>query len=555
MNGVEARGDNIQRTTSGDMVKFLDEVNAPAKEPWQMTKAEAATDIRETANGLLRQANKTGKPVNWAGFWHGFGGRGWLTEPHEKAVKAAIAEGKPVPPEVLAEYPSLKATAEPVNPPVKAGVPTPAVPPQAELEFESAYRKELETFSKEREKAYPSAQLMSDWKTLQDTGKLETSFGRGGKSVAIETKTRMEKPRKGKPVSVKSYSITTKNGTYIYDWGSNTEYSDDWAAAKALARGLADRVSDQSTNPAWIHTAMVNGGDYTSWDEKQWALHEALKSAMPGVTVPNLSTVVKVPAHPTLQDAFEAVAESLPRNLGDIPDRATRSYGGFAPSEADKISSGLDELEKRVKQSASIIGKDHPRVQEIQKLIDERRASVAAEEKLEEARRATAKENERRASEADARRDAEYYARFGTTDGAALPNLERYARLAGWKETGEALNERALKEFGIEKKQITPLDISGLKLKASELNLLRDARLSPGGTFLPKRLTQGQESELKARGWLDEKGIQLTKEGERAALGVAQADAQGQAGRPMSEYKASGGRVPDPDDGVRCDGG
>jgi hypothetical protein len=78
------------------------------KQPWEMTLAEAKEDIRETGTRLIQEANRTGKPIDWTGYWHGYGGRGWLTEPHKRAVRAAIEAGLPVPPEVLADYPELK---------------------------------------------------------------------------------------------------------------------------------------------------------------------------------------------------------------------------------------------------------------------------------------------------------------------------------------------------------------------------------------------------------------------------------------------------------------
>ena len=64
------------------------EVVSEAKEPWQMTKAEDEALY--------------GKPKGTTTLTGGF-------SPHREAVRTAINQGKPVPPEVLAEYPDLTA--------------------------------------------------------------------------------------------------------------------------------------------------------------------------------------------------------------------------------------------------------------------------------------------------------------------------------------------------------------------------------------------------------------------------------------------------------------
>ena len=96
---------------------------AQAKEPWEMTKAEAAEDIRKTHQAAMVKAQQTGEP--WDRSWRGQGGRawGWLTEPHEQAIRIALREGKPVPAEVLADYPDLaKQPLAPATPQAEGGI-------------------------------------------------------------------------------------------------------------------------------------------------------------------------------------------------------------------------------------------------------------------------------------------------------------------------------------------------------------------------------------------------------------------------------------------------
>ena len=70
---------------------------AAAKEPWQMTRAEWIEDTRrklEPDNAKLRAQGYQGATPNESA--------------HYNTVKNAIAAGKPVPPEVLADYPDIK---------------------------------------------------------------------------------------------------------------------------------------------------------------------------------------------------------------------------------------------------------------------------------------------------------------------------------------------------------------------------------------------------------------------------------------------------------------
>ncbi len=459
-------------------------------------------------------------------------------------------EEAPEAPAVVSPEPAPKAEPAPPAPkpeakPMASAIPTPT--DEAEEAFQAVYKAQLARLSEEREKVYPSAQLMKDWKTLDETGTVQvydqSNQTRGAMPSKIRTETRTE-GRGKKRKTIRSYVVETSKGhTYTFDW----ENDKDWAGAKALARasGLAEQRYGWHND---LHTAMVHEGDYVTWHERQFAIHEALEAALPGKTIPQLSTIVKVSKNPTLKETIAAVAESLPRNLGNIPERRSAWYG-FDENYAKEVEKALASYEQQVREAAAVVGEKHPRVEELQGLIDERRTALQKERKEHEQKQSEQRSKERAQAETDARNDAEYYARFGTTDDRPLANLEKYANLSGWEETGPALNERALREFGIEKRQLKPLDLSDMKLKKSDLDILREVRLQPDGTLIPRRLTIGQEEEWKARGWLDEKGIQLTETGERAVLGVHAAEAQDLAGRPMSEYNPGSGRAPSPGSG------
>ncbi len=73
-------------------------VDSGAKQPWQMTRDEALSTLTDKDWGIENRQQY---------------GPGAL---HARAVEQAVAEGKPVPPEVLAEYPEIKpTTGEPTN--------------------------------------------------------------------------------------------------------------------------------------------------------------------------------------------------------------------------------------------------------------------------------------------------------------------------------------------------------------------------------------------------------------------------------------------------------
>lgn len=418
---------------------------------------------------------------------------------------------------------------------------------EADATFREAYAKGIEEFSKEREKEYPSAELMANWNSLQNLnssseamrGTVEINSlegSRSKKTSKITLKSGIEGVGK-KRHATRSYVVEVPDGRiYTYQW-ENPEHQ-DWAGARALARARGLNGRDSA-----LHSAMVKNGDYVQYHEKQYALRNALKEALPDKKIPDISTVVKVPDNPTLKDALNAVAESLPRNLSDMPARRPGSYVSFDKRYTDEVQAARKKYQDMVDQAAPIIGAEHPRVVELQKLIDENKAGLEKEKKVYEDAAAKKQEEERVRAESDARKDAEYFARFGGEPGTAL---KKYAELSKWKEAGDAIGDRALKEFDIKENRLTPTDISGLKLKKSDVDILREAKLNTDGTSLPRRLSIGQETEWKARGWLDENGIRLTEEGERAALGVRQSDAESQSGLPMSKYKPGSGKVPDP---------
>ncbi len=108
----------------------------PKKEPWQMTREEAITQggknrqarhadwpfrvinketgevVREIPGRLLNKLNTDKYRAESMGLpLDPLADDGWIgnvSERHQAAIKQALADGKPVPPEVLADYPELK---------------------------------------------------------------------------------------------------------------------------------------------------------------------------------------------------------------------------------------------------------------------------------------------------------------------------------------------------------------------------------------------------------------------------------------------------------------
>lgn len=80
-----------------------------AKEPWQMTRAELEKSM---GRGHFQQARKNKRAIDFEAL-------------HREAVEQAAKEGKPVPPEVLADYPDQAKSAEPeLPPPAKSAMQT-----------------------------------------------------------------------------------------------------------------------------------------------------------------------------------------------------------------------------------------------------------------------------------------------------------------------------------------------------------------------------------------------------------------------------------------------
>ena len=425
---------------------------------------------------------------------------------------------------------------------VKAPAPQ-ARPEASEAEFQKAYNAELEQFRKGREHVYPSKQLMEDWANLQKNGAARINVvNERYKTSKITTEKRIEgKGKKRKEIT--SYIVDTEaahggSRRYQYDW--EPDGSNDWAGAKALAqaRGIPGNSNE-------LHAAMMHQGEYVKYDERAYAARNALKAVMPGVRIPDISTAAKLPDEMTLKAAINLVGESLPRNLGDVPHVYSQGY-----SRGDKYYEDLREKLKpyveRAEAAKAVVGADHPRVLELEKLIEEKAREIdkaeAANAELDRARREAEAEKLKGLAERDTRRGA----RFGGEPGE---RLKEYAKAKGWKSEGDALQAQAEKHFGIKRNLLEPSDISGLKLKKHELDILREANLDPEGTVIPRRLTIGQAQELRAKGLIDEHATKLTEAGERAALAVRAADEAKQQGQPISEYKPGRGVVPAPGEG------
>lgn len=86
-------------------------------------------------------------------------------------------------------------------------------------------------------------------------------------------------------------------------------------------------------------------------------------------------------------------------------------------------------------------------------------------------------------------------------------------------------------------------------MKKGELDFLRKTEVKEDGTPAPRGLSIDEASAWRARGWLDESGRNLSPKGEEAVLAVAKMDAEDVAGRPMSDYKPSGRKIPSPVEG------
>jgi hypothetical protein len=100
-------------------LKAKPEKTEPKKEPWQMTQKEYTQYMSDTFEPIFH-GQVVGKKVRW----HGTGERAIakqkadvlraVPEHHRYSIKQALKEGKPVPPEVLKDYPELgKVTPKP----------------------------------------------------------------------------------------------------------------------------------------------------------------------------------------------------------------------------------------------------------------------------------------------------------------------------------------------------------------------------------------------------------------------------------------------------------
>ena len=86
-----------------------------AKEPWEMTRSQLSDEQGMPPNGVRLPDRETGQMEEWYGPA--------AKVRHKELVAEALAQGKPVPPEVLADYPDLAAKAKGAPEPAKAKEP------------------------------------------------------------------------------------------------------------------------------------------------------------------------------------------------------------------------------------------------------------------------------------------------------------------------------------------------------------------------------------------------------------------------------------------------
>jgi len=120
----QARATNREVYQGGDFLYLVPIWIHGVRQPWQMTNEQYITDV-------IIKGNPTKSPEEIKRIIGGIPGSLRQTE-HKTLVQQALAEGKPVPPEVLADYPDLKPAPTPttgavVTPPVKPAEVTPPV--------------------------------------------------------------------------------------------------------------------------------------------------------------------------------------------------------------------------------------------------------------------------------------------------------------------------------------------------------------------------------------------------------------------------------------------
>lgn len=153
---------------------LLEEKPKTNKEPWEMTNKEVLESIRTkpTLSGNNNSLIGLGKNILTSGMTiEGIPANeipGWedVLLNHKKAVQQALSEGKPVPPEVLKEYPDLQ-TSSPVKETVKA---EPVNQPLSEQPRVEAEKKPVNKPVSETKPVNQPSNLPSKDRTVEPTG-------------------------------------------------------------------------------------------------------------------------------------------------------------------------------------------------------------------------------------------------------------------------------------------------------------------------------------------------------------------------------------------------
>lgn len=172
-------GRRVELNVKLNKLKPKAEAEVKAKEPWQMTKddyvgeryeTEVAKDVeRLRKQGIIASPNRSGIASG-------------LNFDHKQAVKRALAEGKPVPPEVLAEYPDLK-PAEP-RPKTGPGMFGGTTVQNMYEKVEPTLKKGADLLFKKGRQAYDAARRNAD--VTRDMGRVVDLTEKEGKAVETE---------------------------------------------------------------------------------------------------------------------------------------------------------------------------------------------------------------------------------------------------------------------------------------------------------------------------------------------------------------------------------
>lgn len=197
-----ATGDKLQaemeRVGSFHAWRILPETTSPsttAKEPWQMT-------LEEYAYGEARRLGEAKPRIDWVKA-----GYGQHYRDHKASVKYALSKGKPVPPEVLKDYPDLA-----------RAVPTKAVTPEVTIPTEPSKGRARILWTREstqdrieilRSLSLEKQHFASPWNKLpvEYRDRIATYYGAQGKQPAVIPKAEVTRRAAGpSPSKIESYN-------------------------------------------------------------------------------------------------------------------------------------------------------------------------------------------------------------------------------------------------------------------------------------------------------------------------------------------------------------